>query len=133
MGRDPSGLARSYVGADEEKYDVPIDRGPAAAGDLPLTSLYVLERGDEFEIASVSGLDAAEAVFANTYRGYYASAAGMGQVHWQSAISLVRKLAISRVSRPWDLSLLDEVGIRLVEHIRQAPGLELPQAERARA
>jgi Fe-S-cluster containining protein len=119
MGRDPSGLARSYVGADEEKYDVPIDREFAAGTDLPLTRLYVLDRASEFAISPVSGLPAAEAVFANTYRGWYASAAGTGQAHWQSAMNLVHKLPVVRVSRPWDLSLLDDQGMRLLDHVRE--------------
>jgi hypothetical protein len=133
MGRDASGFARSYIGVDDEKYDVPIDRELAAGTDLRLARLYVLDRANEFSISPVGGLAAAEAVFANTYRGWYASAAGTGQSHWHSAINLVHRLPVMRVSRPWDLSLLDEHGMRLLDHVREQTNVEPLQAMEQRA
>lgn len=117
-GRQADGYDRSYVGTAEQfdKFDVPIDSASAAQSEISLAALYVLDRADDFSIAEQRGIEAAEAVFANTYRGSYVSAAAGQQSHWESSIRLVQGTPVFRVLRQWDLGKLDEQGSALVEH-----------------
>jgi len=92
--------------------------GPAAAirSNTPLGAIYVLDRAEQFSIARLEGVDAAEAVFANTYRGGYVAAADAQLNHWKSAVDLVRSIPVYRAARDWDLAKLDEQGRRLTDH-----------------
>ena len=118
MGGDTANYDRSYVGhaASMEKFDVPIGRAATARSNVDLGALYLLGRDDEFSIARLSGMEAAEAVIANTYRGTYLSAVNGQQNHWQVAIKLVRDRPVYRVSRQWELPKLEDQCRRLREH-----------------
>jgi hypothetical protein len=117
-GRQSAGLERSYVGAHDsfDKFDIPVQPAAAARSDVPLAAIYVLDRAERFSIAELRGIEAADAVYANTYRGSYVLAASTHQGHWQSALGLVRNTPVFGVSRQWDLTKLDEQGRMLVEH-----------------
>jgi hypothetical protein len=118
MGREAAGFARSYVGTDEEKYDVPINSESAAQSNKPLGALYLLDRGQQFSAAQLTGLEAAETVFANTYRGAYVSAVSGQLSHWESSVRLVRHLPVFRASREWDLKKVDEQCQLMLDHAR---------------
>jgi len=117
MGHNTAGFEHSYVGGEEfDKFDVPLDPSSAVRSDIPLSSLYLLSRADEFSIDRLSGVEAAEAVFANTYRGAFISAANGQESHWSSAVRLVRSLPVFRASREWNLASLDEQYRMLLYH-----------------
>jgi hypothetical protein len=119
MGHSVDRFPRSYVGQEQQaKFDVPIDVAKAATSNIPLAALYLLDRGAEFAISELRGLEAADAVFANTYRGAFVSAAGNNEVHWRSSIGLVRTLPVFRVARTWDLVSLDCQSLQILEHAR---------------
>jgi hypothetical protein len=119
MGRESSGLARSYVGTRQlDKFDVPIDPASAAKSDTALAGLYLLDRDVDFAVFQLGGVEAADAVFANTYRGSYVSATSGQKGHWQSAMRLVQSTPVFRVGREWDLAKLEEQYSRLLEHAR---------------
>jgi hypothetical protein len=119
MGREAATYSRSYVGPDQvDKFDVPIDRTGAAQSHVPLAALYLLDRGDGREIDRLNGVEAADAVFANTYRGAYLSATNGHQRHWESAMRLVRSTPVFRAVRKWGLAELDEQCSRLLDHAR---------------
>jgi len=119
-GRDPSRYERSYVGpADRaEKFDVPIEAASAATSALPLAAVFVLDRGSQFSIDRLSGVEAAEAIFANTYRGAYVAPAGGQQAHWAMATTLARDIPMFRARRQWGLELLNDQAARLLSAIR---------------
>jgi hypothetical protein len=123
MGQGTAGFEHSYV-ADEQlqKFDVPLDPSSAVRSDIPLSGLYLLARADEFSIDPLTGVEAADAVFANTYRGAFVSAANGQESHWQSAVHLVQRLPAFRVSRRWNLALLKEQSRSLLEHARGLNG-----------
>ena len=124
-GRDSTNLDRSYVGAAGamDKFDVPLATGSTSRSALELAGLYRLERGDEFNVEPLYGVEAAEAIFDNTYRGGFIELAGSAQAHWQSAVRLVRSCPVFAVKRKWELAALDEQAERLLrEACRVARG-----------
>ncbi len=109
-GRNSEGLARSYVDADAaaDKFDVPVRQQPAAHDPVPLKSLFVLDRGEAFALEPLSGVAAAEAIFAHTYRGALIADTGDPQKHWSSVLQLAATTPIYRVARRWDYGHFDE-------------------------
>lgn len=121
-GRDSARFDRSYAGDEEwDKFDVPLDPPPAALLTTPLGGVYLLAMGAE-AIERLEGLEAAEALFANTYRGRFVAQAGDPRLHWEACIRLVQSTPIFRVSRPWGLQLMDAQSRRLLDHCRASPG-----------
>jgi len=123
MGQGTAGFEHSYVGEQEfDKFDVPLDLSSAVRSDTTLSALYVLERADRFSIDRLMGVEAAEAVFANTYRGAFISAGNGQENHWSSAVRLVRSLPVFSASREWNLAKLDEQCRRLLDHAAELVG-----------
>ena len=119
MGRDPQGLNRSYLSDEHEKFDVPMDAASVAPSQMPLAAVYLLDRGGELSIVPLCGIEAADAVFANTYRGEYLAQTSSQKEHWESAIRLVRGTPVFRAIRRWDSTVLDEQCSRLLCHARE--------------
>lgn len=116
-GRNAIDYARSFIGDENfEKYDVRIAEVATVNDVLPLGSLYLLERGDRFTIRQLAGIEAAEAVFAHTYRGAFVSAVKAEQRHWDACIRLVRSTPIFAVSRIWGLDRLDDQSRSVLRH-----------------
>lgn len=118
-GRDSAHYSRSYAGDDNwDKFDVPLDPARAAAGSRPLRAIYLLDEGDAFRIEPLNGIEAAEALFANTYRGHFVSTAGEPRRHWETCVRLVRSTPIFRAARKWGIDRLDGEAVRLIDHAR---------------
>ena len=118
-GRSAADHPLSFSGEGKrQKYDVALERVSDSRRPVPLTALYLLARGDDFAVERLTGLDAAEAVFANTYRGAYVGVTDGHRAHWQSCVDLVRLVPIHRVTRRWGFDGFDEQGRRLIEHLR---------------
>lgn len=108
-GREPREFERSYVSDDDdEKYDVPIGSQALASEPLPIAAIFVLARGFESRVERLAGVDAAEAVFAHTYRGALVRTLGAPQSFWSSAVRLVQFVPIFRLERVWDLNSMDD-------------------------
>jgi hypothetical protein len=122
-GRDPASYARSFAGQGApEKYDVPLTQlGPTDA-PVALAAAYLLERSETLRIERLTGIDAAEAVFANTYRGAYVASAGNSRDHWSACARLVSGTPIFRAGRQWGLDDLDEQYCGLLEHAERQLG-----------
>lgn len=117
-GRDSSTYARSFVGREDiDKFDVPFEMQHRRAEDCELAGIYVLGTAERFAVEPLGGLQATEAVFDHTYRGLYVNEAGFQQQHWLSAVALVQCVPIFRIDRPRDLSLMDEHGRRILDHV----------------
>jgi hypothetical protein len=121
-GRQREGLNRSYVGSSGEldKFDVPVDAGAMTHAKLPVGGLYILERGPAFGLEQLTGLEAAEAIFANTYRGAYVAATSTHRDHWRLAVDLARVTPVYRFVRSMDFSDLDQDCEALLKHVRKA-------------
>ncbi|MCF2514333.1 hypothetical protein LVY65_04535 [Sphingomonas sp. G124] len=117
-GRDPAVYERSYAGdAAIRKFDVPVANEMAAGEALPLAGLFILATGDEFEISRLSGLEAAELVYANTYRGKFVALTGTATDHWRSAIRLINSTPIFRFERRWGFDEFDEQLSKLLRYV----------------
>jgi hypothetical protein len=129
-GRATDDFHRSYIGDNDwNKFDVPIAPQTAATEELDLSAVYVLEKGEAFEIRRLEGIEAAEAVFAHTYRGAYVTSLKGEQGHWSSTMRLVQTVPVFRLTRTWGLNRMDEEGRRILDH---AEGLADPHSpERA--
>lgn len=115
-GREPSLYQRSYAGDDTyEKFDVPISQQSGDA-EIQLAGIYVLGTGDKLTIAHLQGVEAAEAVFANTYRGAYLSSVGNSRLHWEACLKLIGRTPIHLLVRKWSLSRLSSEGERIIAH-----------------
>jgi hypothetical protein len=117
FGHDPSYLSRAYVGdSDWNKYDLPLtlelDRP-----ELDLAAVYVLERGTTFGVETLTGIEAADAVFAHTYRGEFVAAAKNERRHWSTVTRLVQHMGVHRLSRVWGLGRMDDQGGLMLRHI----------------
>ncbi len=118
-GLDPSTFPQSYVGDPEfEKFDVPAGSDISGGAILPLAALYVLEQADEPSISTIAGVDAAEQLFAHTYRGGFVRLAGAERVHWSACIRLVSTIPMFRYARNWSLAKMDSQNLALLEHVR---------------
>lgn len=116
-GRAAGDFEPSFVGESaRNKFDVPLAQSIGPAGCFELAALYLLDRGDVPTIEALIGVDAVEAVFANTYRGGYIGKVGSSGEHWSAAVRLVQKVPTFRLTRPWDMGELDEEAGRALRH-----------------
>jgi hypothetical protein len=116
-GREIGDFGRSYVGDDEwNKFDVPI-AVETTAGECPLGAVYVLDKGDAFGICRLTGLEAAEAIFAHTYRGAYVGALKGERSHWSAVMRIARDTPVYRLTRNWGLDHMAEDGRRILDHV----------------
>ena len=118
-GRNPAHFSRSYAGDDDwDKFDVPLGAAKVPTGMTPLAAIYLLDSGDESRVEPLEGIAAAEALFANTYRGRFVAAAGEPRLHWEACIRLVRSTPIFRAVRRLGLERMEEEAASLVTHAR---------------
>lgn len=120
-GRDSEGLSRSYLNDEDEKFDLPMDAASSARTQMRLAAIYLLDRGSEFSIVPLRGIEGADAVFANTYRGEYLAKTSGQKQHWESAVRLVRGTPVFRAIRQWDPTVLEEQCSHLLRHAQQLP------------
>ena len=122
-GRDPNSFERSYAGDDSyEKYDVPIEGRSLAVGDVELSAIYLLAKGDRFDLSTLGGMEAADAVFANTYRGRYVESTNQQRPHWEAALNLMRAAPVFRLERRWDHRLIRREIELVLAHARSLNG-----------
>ena len=118
-GRDATHYARSYAGDDDwEKFDVPLDQAGRPRASTPLAGIYLLAQGDLATVDRLAGVEAADALFANTYRGRFVAEAGDPKMHWEACVRLVQSTPIFRAVRHWGLDRLEEESSRLLDHAR---------------
>lgn len=119
-GRDIAAYQRSFFGQNApDKYDVPLSHPFDTDKAIALAAVYLLERSEHLAIEQLTGIAAAEAIFANTYRGAYVSSAGSSQDHWSACIRLVQATPVFRAGRRWGLGVLPEQSAGLLQHAQQ--------------
>jgi hypothetical protein len=118
-GRQASEYPQSYLGDSEfRKFDVSINSN-AAREASEICAIFILSKGESFAIERLGGVEAAHAVFENTYRGAYLDEIEGHHKHWTAAIYLVRKVPIFRLSRVWDIGSLEEQCELILESARR--------------
>ena len=118
-GRKPEEHEHAFDDAD--KYNVRT-RGDAEATPLPLGVIYLLgEPGLDIAkqgITRLLGIDAIEALVANTYRGSYAPLLGLTQQHLAQCVELARRVPIYKLERVWGFEAFEEQARLVEEHAR---------------
>ena len=123
-GRDAGAYQRSFDALD--KFDVPTDE-EASGPPLPLAAIYLLAKagpGDASAITRLLGVEAVEALVANTYRGAYLRTIGRSGDHLAACVRIARAVPIFRAKRVWGFDDFDAQARLLEEHARgqAAPG-----------
>ena len=122
-GRQASEYERSYAGDEAwNKFDVRMPHTVESDARTELFLLFDLRRGDGFDVRQLDGLRAAEAVFANTYRGRFVHAANCQESHWTSAVGLVRRVPVYALERRWDAEQVEEQCEQILQAARQYLG-----------
>lgn len=104
LGGDPDDHPRSFEGsAGYDKFDVALRRDRISDAGLPLRAICLLEFGPDCRATRLHGVDALEAVYANTYRGGFVGVTGTAQLHWESCLQLIRTVPVLRTVRPHSL------------------------------
>ena len=128
-GRSGGQFERSYAGDEQwDKFDVPLMRNDRGGQALPLAGIYVLSSAEAFSIEALEGVAAAEAIFANTYRGQYIDGAEQARNHWHSSLKLISATPIFSVARLWGFDAFDGQASRIIEHARSFGGGALREA-----
>ena len=113
-GRSVNDHLRSFGGDDPyDKYDVAIALKGAVEHPLGLRAIFLLARGPQFGIVRQHGVAAAEALFANTYRGGYVNAAGAAAQHYKLCLSVLARTPIFQVTRKWELDIFEKQAIEI--------------------
>jgi hypothetical protein len=119
-GREPGDYEFSYAGDETyEKFDVPVSEEKSSSAELDLAAIYLLDAGDRFAISPLTGVEAVEAVFSHTYRGFVVSQLGRNQLHFDSAVRVVRGTPIFRLERSRELADMAADVSKIIEHARQ--------------
>ena len=84
-----------------------------------MAAVFNLQTREALQFRPITGAAAADAIFANTYRGEYLGPVGDPSSHWQAAIRLIRTIPLLELSRPRDLGGLADQIEPIVELVRQ--------------
>ena len=123
-GRAAADYEPSYDGDETfRKFDVPTVCEPS--DPIPLAAIFELADGSEVELLRLGGVDAIEAIFANTYRGGFISLTGDPGMHWRNSVRLVSGVPIFKLRRPMELASIPQILDLLEEHV----GLDLVPVE----
>jgi hypothetical protein len=121
-GRDADQYNRSFD--DMDKYDVPTRT--EALPPLPLVAIYLLRKVPEAQpegtIRRLKGVEAVDALVANTYRGGYLKAIGRTGEHLAACVNLARAVPVFEATRRWGFDSFDEQARRLEAHGRAQAG-----------
>lgn len=113
-GIEAGAFPRSFEGQD--KFDVPASNAHHA---LPLGACYLLAEagdGEPHGITRLTGLDASEALIANTYRGGFVPLLGRSEDHLRSCVALASQVPVFRAARRWGRDHYDTDAARLRDH-----------------
>jgi len=113
LGEKPESLPRVY--SKEEKYGLRI-KGEFCQTILPLHHIYVLETNNtqEFNIMRVKGMEKLMAIINNTYRLFFIDDLSIKATHFKQCVEVAKHAVVSRVTRPHEPFLLDEL-VNLLE------------------
>jgi hypothetical protein len=118
FGLGSEGLEPSYIDADYDKWDLPVEHASLSAEELPLAAIYVIEDGPDIALTPLGGAAAVGALFDHTYRGAQVERIGGAAAHWRMVTMLAASIPVIRLERPRDLSRLDALGHSVLAHAR---------------
>jgi hypothetical protein len=106
---------------DSQKFNVPV-AAKESTGPLPLDQIYLLQKAKSGEklpnIERLQGVEAVDALVANTYRGGYLPLIGGAQQHLLSCLKLVGCIPVFSARRAWGYEQFDQQAGALEAHVR---------------
>ena len=116
-GRTTDGFELAF--AEDDKWNVPTPR-PSQSGPIPLAAVYLLRKAEEgrSQITPLTGVAAADALVANTYRGSYLAKMGGTRRHLMACLALLQRVPVFSASRVWGFDSYDEQAALLERHAR---------------
>lgn len=104
---------------DADKYNLPTQSRPSRES-IELSQVYLLVKAADAApaIDRLQGVEAVDALVANTYRGRYVPLVGETHRHLLQCLSLVQKVPVFRARRVWGMPGFDEQARLLEEHAR---------------
>lgn len=114
---------------DMDKYNVPTPR-PEGLGPVPLDHVYLLRKaeGGAPGVRRLTGIEAVDALVANTYRGGYVGRIGATRRHLEACLALVRAVPVFEAARVWGFADFDAEAAALEAHARELIGAIAPPA-----
>jgi hypothetical protein len=113
---------------DMDKFNVPTPR-PEDSRPIPLNHLYLLEKAEADQaVRQLEGIEAVDALVANTYRGGYVGPIGGTKRHLLACLDLVRQAPIFAARRVWGFAQFEHEAAKLEAHARQLIGATAPPA-----
>jgi hypothetical protein len=101
---------------DMDKYTVPItDPDPRP---LPLGAIYLLRQAERPALRRLQGVEAVEALVANTYRGAYVKMMGLTRRHLEDCLRLAAQVPVFAADRRWGFERFDVEAEALATHAR---------------
>lgn len=120
FGRDIAAYERSYSGDDGiDKYDFPIPPDGAATDQIELGGVFLLDVAERFDIVRMDGVAAADAIFANTYRGASVAMTDSMTDYWKSCVQLVQTTPLFRVNRRWGFPDFDSECSAILDYVER--------------
>lgn len=121
LGGDPDNHSRSLVGnAGFDKFDVAVSPCSISDGPVPLRAICLLQFGPAPAVTRLTGIDALEALYENTYRGAFVTVTGAAQPHWESCVHLSRTVPVLRTVRPESLPDLGQHARAMIAEVLKA-------------
>jgi hypothetical protein len=119
-GRDAQDHEHAFDDAD--KYNVKT-RASETRAPVPLGAVYVLDEPNsgarEPTITRLTGVDAVDALVANTYRGAYVRVLGETRRHLMQCLELARTVPIFQMERVWGFDAFANQARLIEEHSRE--------------
>jgi hypothetical protein len=120
-GRTAGQFQRSFD--DTDKYDVPTDLSHVGQ-PLPLDRIYLLrktaEDGADARIRRLTGVEAVDALVANTYRGGFVRTIGRTGEHLAACLRIARSIPVFEAARKWGFDSFEEQAGLLEAHALEA-------------
>lgn len=104
---------------DLDKYNVPTPR-PEDTRPIPLAHVYLLRKAEDGAsgVRRLTGVEAVDALVANTYRGGYVGRMGATRTHLAACLDLIRKVPVFAADRVWGFADFDAQAAALEAHAR---------------
>jgi hypothetical protein len=99
----------------EHKFDVTIDARALGTGPVPLAALFLLDRGEVFRSVPLSGMEAVEALSANTYRGQFVPVLGNPARHFETCLEIAKAVPVFHLVRTFDKIRFEAEAARILE------------------
>jgi hypothetical protein len=122
LGKDPESLRRIHPRV--EKVSLLLQE-EFCRDPLPLRHLYVLETSahGDFNLEPLKGVEKLTAIMNHTYRLFFLKGLGVKASHFKQCVAVAKQTPLTRVTRPAEAFLLDELAQLLEENfLGERPG-----------